>query len=228
MIENRAYHGLEFLISKFNSDKICYILLPEEFEDNGAKKVEAYSEQYGCTIVLITGMNWNSDLTPWPAPGVFKNEEPFEGLARDFFKLLLNDYFHNVEQALGIKHAERYLVGVSLSGLFAVWSLWQTDTFKGIASISGSFWYDKFIEWAEKQELKGHPSKVHLSIGDKEKDTRDSRVATIEDATARVAGILKGKGLNVDCQHIPGVTHFSPIFPRIETALNSILGIMGD
>lgn len=222
MIEARAYHGLQFTIAKNAEDRVCYILLPEGLQVDGIKSVEDASERYNCNIILITGMDWNRDMTPWPAPGVFKKEKPFEGHATDFLKLLLEDYAPGIENSLGLHNPERILVGISLSGLFAVWTLFKTDAFKAIASISGSLWYDGFAEWADKQPLVNTAVKVHLSLGDKEKNSKNSRMALVEEDTCKVAEMLKSNGSVVDFQIVSG-THFSPIVPRLELALESSL-----
>lgn len=222
MIDSRAYHGLNFTIAKNGGERVCYVLLPEGLKDDGITQIDQYAGKYGCNIVLVTGMNWNRDLTPWQAPGVFKSEKPFEGRANDFLKELMQDYFPGIEQSLGMNKPQRYLVGISLSGLFAIWTLFKTDTFKSIGSISGSLWYDNLLSWIESQDLKNDSIKVHLSLGDREKNSKDKRMATVEDASLAIAHILGEKGCNVDFNLVPG-THFSPIIPRLEMAFESIL-----
>lgn len=120
MITTRAYHGLEFSIARFCNSRICYILLPEGLKEDGLKWMEEASQHYACTIVTITGMDWNDALTPWPAKGVFKKEKDFGGRAQDFLKELPGEYFLSIETTIGVKNAERTLVGISLSGLFAI------------------------------------------------------------------------------------------------------------
>lgn len=222
MIKTRAYHGLTFTVAKVDSGRVCYVLLPEGLHSDGIKMIEEQAEKHSCSIILVTGMEWNSDLTPWPAPGVFKREKPFEGKAKTFLKELLTDYFPGVEEAEGIHKAERYLVGISLSGLFAVWTLFMTASFKNIASISGSLWYDSLVDWISSQDLVNTAGKVHLSLGDKEKNSKNPRMAAVEDSTATIAHLLGEKGLTVDFQLVSG-THFSPIVPRLGMALQSIL-----
>lgn len=222
MITTRAYHGLTFTIAKADSERVCYVLLPEGLHSDGMTMIEESATKHSCTIVLITGMNWNADLTPWPAPGVFKREKPFEGKAEFFLKELLTDYFPGVEEAEGIRKPQRFLVGISLSGLFAVWSLFRTGAFRSVASISGSLWYDSLIEWFCSHELVNAATKVHLSLGDREKKSKNARMATVEDTTATIAHILGERGCEVDFKIVDG-THFSPIVPRLEMAFDAIL-----
>ena len=222
LIETITYHGLHLSIARNAGNRICYVLLPEGLQEDVTKVVEEYAEKFGCNIALITGMDWNRDMTPWPAQGVFKKEKPFEGMAEDFLELLIGDILPYAEDSLDLCRPGRYLTGISLSGLFAVWTLFRTDAFMAVASISGSLWYDGFTEWANQQPIVNTAAKVHLSLGNKEKYSKNPRMAVVEDATGQVAGRLEAAGCDVDFQTVPG-THFSPIVPRLELALSAIL-----
>ena len=94
--------------------------------------------------------------------------------------------------------------------------------FEGVGSISGSFWYDGFAEWILKQEdLKC--VRYYVSMGDKEKETKVKRFANIEDDTMKVVEILMGKGAEVTFEVTEG-GHNSPVVPRIEKSVVSLLG----
>lgn len=81
-------------------------------------------------------MDWNKDMTPWPADGVMKDRKPFPGGSGMYMKKLAEDYLPYIERFLKLDNVNRYLLGISLSGLFAIWSLTATNLFKGIASIT--------------------------------------------------------------------------------------------
>lgn len=127
MIESRQYRGLDLEIVKAKSSRVCYFLLPEGLKSDGLKFLEEAAEKYPCSMVVVSGFNWNDALTPWPAPGVFK-----------------------------------------------------------------------------------------------EKNSKDPRMSTVESCTERVVEILRQQSVDVDYQLFHG-THFSPIVPRLEMALNSIM-----
>ena len=222
MVETRTYHGITLDIVRSATDRICYILLPEGLKDDGRKWMEDAAGRYGITLVAMHGMEWNDDLTPWVAEGVFRKAKPFGGRADSFLKDLLEDYFPYVESDLGIQHPQRYLIGISLSGLFALWSVFKCELFCGIASISGSLWYDGFAGWAAEQTLCGKGTKLFISLGDREKRSRDRRMATVEDATIRTVEILRHDGASVEFILEENTTHFSPIVPRLERALASL------
>ena len=137
--------------SVVSKDKIAYILYPM---DMLADWIESAARKYGVTIVVVTGMDWQNVFSPWPAAGVPKGTEDFKGESPEFLKILQEKMLPQVESELGIApNAERSLVGVSMSGLFALWQWMVCDTFLNIASLSGSFWYEGFIEWIKSRTI---------------------------------------------------------------------------
>ncbi len=205
---------------KQSTNKICYMILPEGIKGDLYDGLKALSEKHGISIVVIEDVNWNDDLTPWPAEGVFKKAKPFGGKAASFLDKLTNEIIPNTERDLGIADAERTLLGVSLSGLFAVWSAFNTDAFANIISISGSLWYDGFVEWMKEQMPSPQLKKVCLILGEKEKNAKEKRMATVEERSLDAADILKAKSIATVSFELVEGTHFSPIMPRLELALS--------
>jgi predicted alpha/beta superfamily hydrolase len=113
-------------------------------------------------------------------------------------------------------------LGVSLSGLFAVWSAFNTDAFTNIISISGSLWYDGLVEWMKEQSLSPRIKKVCMLLGEKEKNAKEKRMATVEERTQTAANILKEKTQSSVIFELVEGTHFSPIMPRLERAFEII------
>ncbi len=205
---------------KQSTNKICYMILPEGIKGDLYDGLKALSEKHGISIVVIEDVNWNDDLTPWPAEGVFKKAKPFGGKAASFLDKLTNEIIPNTERDIDIADAERTLLGVSLSGLFAVWSAFNTDAFANIISISGSLWYDGFVEWMKEQMPSPQLKKVCLILGEKEKNAKEKRMATVEERSLAAADILKAKSLATVSFELVEGTHFSPIMPRLELALS--------
>ena len=209
-------------IIKQPTNKICYMILPQGVKEDLTAGLGMLSEKYGVLIVVIGDVDWNNDLTPWPAEGVFKKAKPFGGHAALFLDKLTREIIPEAEKQLSIEEAERTILGVSLSGLFAIWSMFETDTFTNIISISGSLWYDGFLEWMEEQTLSPSVRKVCMLLGEKEKNAKDKRMATVEDRTATAANILKKKtDASITFELVEG-THFSPIMPRLERAFEVV------
>ncbi|MDE6832223.1 MAG: hypothetical protein K2J07_05785, partial [Muribaculaceae bacterium] len=123
--------------SQVSKNKIAYILYPLDILGDW---IEPAAKKCGVTIVAITGMDWQNVFSPWPAPGVPKGDPDFKGEAPEFLRLLQAKVIPKIETALQMdSDVERNLVGVSMSGLFALWQWMVCDTFKSIAALSGSF-----------------------------------------------------------------------------------------
>jgi hypothetical protein len=207
---------------KQNTNKICYMILPEGIKENLSGGLEGLAEKYGVSIVIIEDVNWNDDLTPWPAEGVFKKAKPFGGRATVFLDKLTREIIPEAEKQLAVENPGRTILGVSLSGLFAVWSAFNTDAFTNVISISGSLWYDGFVDWMKENTPSPSIKKVCMLLGEKEKYAKEKRMVTVEERTIAVANILKEKTCaDVVFELVEG-THFSPIMPRLEKAFGVV------
>ena len=200
------------------------MILPEGIREDLDVGLKKLSEKHGVSIVVIPDVNWNDDLTPWPAEGVFKKAKPFGGQAALFLNKLTNEIIPEAEKSLGIEDAERTIMGVSLSGLFAVWACFNTNAFTNVISIAGSLWYDGFIEWMEKQTPSPQLKKVCMLLGEKEKNAKDKRMATVEERTRAAVEILKSISQAAVTFELVEGTHFSPILPRLERAFEVVHG----
>lgn len=198
------------------------MILPEGIKGDLCDGMKGLSEKHGISIVVIEDVNWNDDLTPWPAVGVFKKAKPFGGKAASFIDKLTHEIIPNTEWELGIEDAERTFLGVSLSGLFAVWAAFHTDAFTNIISLSGSLWYDGFIEWMKEQTPSPQVEKFCLLLGEKEKNAKEKRMATVEERTLAAVDILKAKSKSSVVFELVEGTHFSPILPRMERAMMAL------
>ena len=215
---------MRYINQSFN--KICYMILPEGIKEDLSDGLKRLSEKYCVSIVVIEDVNWNDDLTPWPAEGVFKKAKPFGGRAVSFLEKLTNEIIPEAEKNLGVEEdAERTIMGVSLSGLFAVWVGFNTNVFTNIISISGSLWYDGFVEWMEKHTPSQEIKKVCMLLGEKEKNAKDKRMATVEERTLAAANILKSKSQAAVILELVEGTHFSPILPRLERTFEVVYGL---
>ena len=198
------------------------MILPEGIKGELCDGLKELSEKHGVSIVVIEDVNWNDDLTPWPAVGVFKKAKPFGGKAAAFLDKLTHEIIPEAERNMGIEDAERTLLGVSLSGLFAVWAAFNTDAFANIISISGSLWYDGFVEWMKEQTPSSQLKKICMLLGEKEKNAKEKRMSTVEERSLAAADILKGKSQATVTFELVEGTHFSPVLPRMERAMMAL------
>ncbi len=201
------------------------MILPEGIREDLFDGLKELTEKYGVSFVVIENINWNDDMTPWPAEGVFKKAKPFGGQAASFLDKLTNEIIPEIEKTLSVEDAERTIMGVSLSGLFAVWACFNTNAFTNIINISGSLWYDGFTEWMKEQTPSPQLKKVCMLLGEKEKNAKEKRMATVEERTHAAAEILKANSQASVLFELVDGTHFSPILPRLERAFEAVYSV---
>ncbi len=200
-------------------DRIAYILYPMDLLSDW---IESASERYNTTIVVVTGMDWETAFSPWPEKGVPAGSPDFKGGSPRFLELLRNKIIPQVETALGIsENVERTLVGVSMSGLFALWQWMICDTFHNIASLSGSFWYEGFIEWMKSRTIPTKEGKAFFLLGDMEPLSRVKEFRKVGQNTQEILSILRSAGINATFESVPG-DHFADPISRLEKAFISI------
>lgn len=230
MKESFQHDGIRLdLYRSQGSDTTVYILLPRGLGDETEQWAEEVSSGNGTcrseagsiSIVLVRGMDWNNDLTPWPAPGVFRKAKPFEGRAKAFLKALTDEQVPWFESQAGLACSSRVLVGISLSGLFALWAGHMCGSFDTIAAISGSFWYDSLTEWVASHSIDPAVKKFYIALGDREKTSKDPRMCKVEACTECIVSRLSEQ-TKVEYVLEKNVTHFSPIVPRLERLLLSL------
>ena len=91
------------------------------------------------SLIAVSNLNWNSDMSPWKNPPIYKNDDAFEGQADEYLSLLTEKIIPAVINSIsGTKPAYIALTGYSLAGLFALYAAHKTDIFSRIASASGS------------------------------------------------------------------------------------------
>ena len=218
MSTSRIFHSFHLDISTSESNRICYIILPEKLKENEKGWLDRMADTMSANMVVISGLDWDSDLTPWKAPGLKTGD--FAGKAQTFLDILTGDLVVSIENSLRINRPERFICGVSLSGLFALWASCKNDMFKGVASVSGSFWYDGFKEWIS--ENRPNAEIFYLSLGEKEKESKNPRLASVDEVTKHIYGLLNTVGADVHFEYNEG-NHFGPLIERIEKAITSIL-----
>ena len=222
MKTSRISHELNLDIVTTESDDVCYVLLPERMKEADMDWLEEVVQKYPVNIVAISGIKWNDDLTPWKAPALNPKEEDFKGKAKNFLSSLLSDLFINTEQSLRLNHPKRHLIGISLSGLFSLWASIETNKFNSVASISGSLWFDGFVEWFKEQELLA--DRYFLSLGDKEVKAKNERLASIGTCTESILQIIQDKSKEVTFISDEG-NHFEFFKERLEKAISSAVVI---
>ena len=207
------------LFTAENSQTVVYAVMDHDV----AQAVWSMLKEPKPALAAISGVDWNRELSPWPAQRVFRGSEDFGGEGPAFLDMLTGQIVPLVEAQLGFAPVSRAVAGYSLAGLFALWSVFQTDAFDSAASVSGSLWFDGFMDYLESSTPPNSLRRIYLSLGDREKNARNQRMAAVEDCTRRAAELLREWDIPVFFEMNPG-GHFQNIPGRIARGIDQLMG----
>ena len=134
-------------------------------------------------LIAVSIENWNQDLSPWEAPPVFGKSGFGDGAKKTLDEIT----------ALCDDARKTYVLGgYSLAGLFALWSICQTDAFSAAAAASPSAWFPGLPEYLKTNSLLCR--RVYLSLGDREEKTRNPVMATVGARIREICASLQAAG----------------------------------
>ena len=175
------------------------------------------------SLAAISNLNWNSDMSPWNNPPIYKNDDAFEGKADDYLSLLTEKIIPAAINSIsGTKPAYIALAGYSLAGLLALYAAHKTDCFARIASASGSLWFPGFTEYVESNDFIRNPEYIYLSLGDTEAKARNQVLSTVQDNTEKLYSYWSEKGIAVKYELNKG-NHFTDAAGRMARGIKWIL-----
>ncbi len=181
--------------------------------------LQELAKRFPHMLLFAPSIQWERDFTPWPAPGL-SAETPFLGEASAYLSFLEQEALPFLEKNYLVQSTAKTkaLVGYSLGGLFAAWAIYQSAAFGCCASVSGSLWYDGFLDFAASHRPMA--KSAYLSLGKGEERTRNRRMRIVGECTRAFAGILQGQlgAAHVYLEWNPG-GHASEIPMRISKAL---------
>lgn len=174
-MENEQY---TFIKGKSNDSPLIVIPSFQDCALNIKKEVEKITDK-DFSLLTIYVSDWNNDLSPYVASSIFKGISDFKGNADSFLDYVLN-LIKKVVLEESIKPIYKALTGYSMAGLFAVYTLFKTNEFLKVGSVSGSLWYPLFIEFVKNNEVLQGISTFYMSLGDKEKKTSNKIMSQVE------------------------------------------------
>lgn len=174
------------------------------------------------SLVSISNLDWNSDMTPWDIPPIFKNDIPYTGKADNYLQILTEKIVPEAEAKIAGHALWRAIAGYSLGGLFAIYSLYKTASFSRAASISGSLWFLKIKEFIFSHEMKIKPDYLYFSLGDKECKTRNPYLKEVQHNTQELEAFYRSKNINTIFQLNPG-NHYHQAAERTAAGINWLL-----
>lgn len=160
------------------------------------------------SLAAVSGLIWERDLSPWPAPPVSGGGCPFSGGAEEYLELLTGEILPRLLEQTAGTPPWLGLAGYSMAGLFAVYALYRTPLFARSASMSGSLWFPGFLDYARSHPPAGRPQALFLSLGEREHRTGDPVLRTVRTATEALAEHWRRSGVPTEYRRSPG-GHFT-------------------
>lgn len=216
-MENEQYNFI-----KGKTDDAPLIVIPS-FKDNSLdlkKEIEKLTDK-DFSLLTIYVSDWNNDLSPYVASSIFKGTSDFKGNADSFLEYVL-DLIKKVILGESIKPIYKALTGYSMAGLFAVYTLFKTNEFLKVGSVSGSLWYPLFIEFVKNNEVLQGISTFYMSLGDKEKKTSNKIMSEVETNSLIIFERIKPQFNNSKFEFNPG-NHFKDEDLRIAKCISYLL-----
>jgi predicted alpha/beta superfamily hydrolase len=87
--------------------------------------------------------------------------------------------------------------------------------------MSGSLWYDGFLDFMEQSRPARLPEKVYFSLGDRESKIKNRRFAAVEECTIKAYNLIQSLGTNTLFEWNTG-NHYVNVPERIAKGLKWI------
>ncbi len=171
-----------------------------------------------CSLLVVGGLKWDHDMSPWFCPPPAGNTKPCTGGADAYLRVLLGEILPETLKRIPGTPPFLGIAGYSLAGLFALYAMYRTDRFSRAASASGSLWFPEFAEYAKSRAPKRVPDRLYFSLGDTEAKTRSALMNTVQENTESLARWYRTQGIPTTFELNPG-GHFR------DTALRTAKGI---
>lgn len=199
----------------------CIIRLLGEHEnafiDNELEAIRQLQIDSWC-MIAVPVKDWNLELTPW------KNDYSQEktGGAASKLEEIQEVIIPDFENAYPNDNRNYYIAGYSLAGLFALWSSYQSERFKGVAAVSPSVWYPGWIEYAGDNTCKA--AQVYLSLGNKEHKTRNRQMAAVKSCIEQQYELLQADNKRVALEWNDG-NHFANVTERMVKGIAAVMNM---
>ena len=155
--------------------------------------------------------DWNSELSPWEAPPVF-GKQSFGSGAADTLGFIETELIPEIISRFDLPENIPIVIGgYSLAGLFALWSVYNSERFSAAAAASPSVWFPKWDDYMRTHTPKADC--VYLSLGNKEEKTKNKVMAAVGERVREQYELIKDRTCTLEWNE---GSHFKQ--PDIRTA----------
>ena len=215
----------DYKLSLFRAEKAdSPLIIFNQFSDEGeAAFLDLQKENSKDFHFLAIGnLNWERDLSPWPAPALGKEGDDFTGGGEKYLDCILSEILPLAKEKINGAPEFIGIAGYSLAGLFALYALYKTDVFTRVASMSGSLWFPGIKDFCKENAMKILPEKLYLSIGDQESKTRHPILQTMQENTEELLEYFRSLGIPCKYELNPG-NHFQDVNLRCAKGILELL-----
>lgn len=180
IIDNHTCH----VLNDTNRDNIIYLGIQPNSKSQ-AEKVNAELQKIlknkPYTVVAYEVSDWFADFSPWVVPAA-SHDTDFKGYGKNTLSWLEEKCIPEIERQLNLSSPLRIIAGYSLSGLFSLWALYESNLFNDAISCSGSLWFQGWKEYITTHS-NHNSANVYLSLGTKEEKTNNPIMSSVGDMT---------------------------------------------
>lgn len=171
-------------------------------------------------FVGIRPDNRNCEYTPWYAKALSARYGELGGQGAQYLEFLANElkpYIDNTYRTLSSPE-NTGIAGASFGGLISMYAAFLLPgVFGRVASISGSFWYEGFIEFMKATGIEMTGRKIYLDVGMLEGAAKTNIQQTMVERNKEAYEILRQKGFSSEhCRFVmeEGADHEHTFFLR--------------
>ena len=190
----KGYHL--YIETKMHDAMILWIMGEHE-----KQYLDLLQKQLPCSLVAFQCQNWNQELSPWKADGLWENQD-FAGKGAQTYEMIVDEIIPYLQ--VHFHYHKLYIVGYSLAGLFSLFAMVKSDLFAGSASCSGSLWYEGFEAFVYDHPC--HDRRIYLSLGRQEHKTRNPVMSQVQLKTEAIYHFLRTA--NESCFRYEPGNHF--------------------
>lgn len=215
-------YDIDFYINNLNSlGELPLIILNSYKNEKINEVINFIKEKYSFIFLDIKVNEWSEKLTPYKVPDKGLYLRNLDGKGTDHLKFIdetLIPFINNYLSKTEISISKYILIGYSLAGLFAVFAGLKSKYINIIASISGSLWYPNLIKYINDIPINNNINFIYLSLGNKEKNTRNEYMKEVENNSLMLYDYFKNKYKNAYFEFNNG-NHFFHSNERVIKAL---------
>lgn len=120
-------------------------------------------------LVGVTSDKRNDEYTPWYGKQLAEKFADFGGKGKEYLDFLVNELKVYIDSEYNTLKENTAIAGASLGGLISLYGAYiYPQVFNKFGCISPSLWYEGFLEFISRENLKVSTQRIYIDVGTKE------------------------------------------------------------